>query len=105
MTPRVGVNAVPVTGCEASYRLVSAFCCREAMVSVVVGNFTESVGGICVGVEGEDKYSARESKIPPTTKMTETMRDDEPTPNWRIDFIIRSPCSYYCSFSQWAKAH
>lgn len=57
-------------------------------VAVGVGKLRGKVGGICVGVAGEGRFSARERKIPPMTKITEKIAMITPAPNWRRACIL-----------------
>src|SRR5215207_266513 len=66
---------------------------KPMVVAVGVGKLSGKVGGISEGVADCGKVSARERKIPPTTRMTEKMAMITPPPNWRQACIINSPCS------------
>ncbi len=59
---------------------VGVSLCVDMMVAVGVGKLNGNVGGICVGVAGAGNVSASERKIPPITKMTETIAMMTPTP-------------------------
>jgi hypothetical protein len=51
------------------------------IVTVGVGKLDGNVGGMSVGVAAAGRFSANERKIPPMTKITETMAMITPTPN------------------------
>jgi len=61
-------------------------------VAVGVGRLNGSVGGIRVGVAGEGRVSARERKMPPTTRIMEKIAIITPPPNWRRFCMINPPC-------------
>lgn len=62
-----------------------------SMVAVGDGRLRGSVGGIRVGVAAGGNVSARERKIPPTTRMTEKIAIITPPPNWRRFCMINPP--------------
>jgi hypothetical protein len=63
-----------------------------SMVAVGDGRLNGSVGGIRLGVAAGGSVSARERKIPPTTRMTEKIAIITPPPNWRRFCMISPPC-------------
>lgn len=93
---RVGVNANRVlvgaaVGGVAVCVAVGVSLMMGAAVAVGVGNSSGNVGGIWVGVDGGGNVSASDSRMPPTTRMTETIAMMTPMPNWRMDCIITFP--------------
>jgi hypothetical protein len=64
-----------------------------SVVAVGDGRLNGSVGGIRVGVAAGGNVSARERKIPPTTRMTEKIAIITPPPNWRRFCMISPPCA------------
>jgi hypothetical protein len=70
-----------------------SICKAAVMVAVGVGKFGGNVAGTWVGVAGGGNVSASERKIPPRTRITETIAMMTPPPNWRRDCIINSPSS------------
>ena len=52
---------------------VGVSLCASAREGVMVGKFNGKVGGIGVGVAGEEKVSAIARKMPPMTRMAEAM--------------------------------
>src|SRR6476659_5482436 len=62
-------------------------------VAVGVGKLNGKVGGMSVGVAAGGRVSARERKIPPMTRITETIAMITPTPNWRRACMLNSPWS------------
>jgi hypothetical protein len=63
-----------------------------SMVAVGDGRLNGSVGGMRLGVAAGGSVSARERKIPPTTRMTEKIAIITPPPNWRRFCMINPPC-------------
>jgi hypothetical protein len=80
----VGVSVACVAVTEGDGDAVS-------MVAVGDGRLNGSVGGISVGVAAGGNVSARERKIPPTTRMTEKIAIITPPPNWRRFCMINPP--------------
>jgi hypothetical protein len=62
-------------------------------VAVGDGRLNGSVGGTRLGVAAWGNVSARERKMPPTTRMTEKIAIITPPPNWRRFCIITPPCA------------
>jgi hypothetical protein len=81
--------SVGVVVCVGSSEMVV----MAVIVAVGVGKLNGSVAGIFVGVAGGGKLSARERKMPPKTKITETIAMMTPAPNWRRDCMITPPRS------------
>ena len=66
--------------------------CAGDVSKVDVGKMSGIVGGICVGVAGEEGIdSASDKNIPPITNIKETIPIITPPPNWRRDCMIISP--------------
>jgi hypothetical protein len=92
----VGANANRVfvgaaVGAVAVCAAVGVSLMMGDAVAVGVGNSSGNVGGIWVGVEGGGNVSASDNKMPPTTRMTETIAMMTPMPNWRMNCMITSP--------------
>jgi hypothetical protein len=51
------------------------------VVAVGVGKLCGNVGGICVGVAGGGRVSARDKKMPPITRITEKIATITPPPS------------------------
>ena len=77
----VAVSWTVAVGEGEAVSVVVAVNTSEVTVAVGVGKLSGSVGGICVGVAGAGKLSARERKIPPRTKITEAIAIRTATPS------------------------
>ena len=80
-TAVVAVAWTVVVGEGEAVSVVVAVDTSEVTVAVGVGKLRGSVGGICVGVAGEGRVSARERNIPPRTRTTEAIAIKTPTPS------------------------
>jgi hypothetical protein len=74
---------VVVVGDGEAVSVVVAVRTREVTVAVGVGKLNGRVGGIWVGVASAGRLSARERKIPPSTRITEAIAIKTPTPSCR----------------------
>jgi hypothetical protein len=61
---------------------------RPIVVAVGVGKLWGNVGGICVGVAGGGRVSARDKNTPPITRITEKMATITPAPSCRKNCIL-----------------
>jgi hypothetical protein len=89
----VGATEVAVSVGMMIWVGISKVKVTVAIVAVGVGKLNGNVGGICVGVAGGGKLSAKERKMPPKTKITETIAMMIPAPSWRRDCMITPPRS------------